>query len=156
MRSNLSVWGYYKKGFVDPLYAPYQRTCVEGEMINTWKVQGPPSTVEPRVTRRGLGAMYQRKNSVDACPHGWKPAGNSYCVEDEPESRGTLYTADAHVPKYQYHSGYTVKQGRPSLNEFDAKSVNPFTGEYESSHRSKPAASRVKYGGLPSRDSLLS
>ncbi len=157
MQVNLSTWGYYKPGFVDPLYVPYQRKTIRGKSINTWKKQGASPIVDPGQVRAGLGIAYQRQYpQYDACGLGWKPGPDGYCVAEEPEFEGTFYTKDAHVPKYQYHDGYTVKpKGARRVSQFDNKSVNPFTGEYQISHTPYPSPTRSKYGQLPSRDSLL-
>ena len=40
MEANLPVWKYYEKGFVDPLYALYQRELVPGRIQSTGRDSG--------------------------------------------------------------------------------------------------------------------
>lgn len=172
MEVNLPVWDYYPKNnslFVDPLYAPYQNakviTDVEGFEqecdVSLWRKQGYASGfVNPALVRKGWGLSYMRihPDKDRKCPEGWTEGKYGWCVEDVPEFQGTLYTKKAFVPAYQYWGGYAPKIDCPEkrrINEFDNRSVNPWTGDYVVYHRSTPASQRYSYGSLASKDSLL-
>ena len=173
MITNLPVWSYYPKNdqdFIDPMYVPYLKyqlpvkdaqggfqTCP----VNTWAKQGyDDGFVNPDLVRRGWGSNFMLMHpDKDPCPEGWTKGVDGWCVENEPEFGDFgLYSKDAFVPKYQYWNSYAPRLWNPNdreLNEFDQKSVNPFTGNYVSYSKSYPSDTRAKYGSLPSKDSYL-
>lgn len=172
MEINLPVWNYYPYGdkyFVDPMYVPYVRSLVEVEgddgiteecEVNTWKKQGySDGFVHPELVRKGWGLSFQLLHpDKDPCPEGWTKGVDGWCVENKPEFEGTFYTKDAFVPKYQYWDSYAprLKNARnKQINQFDMKSVNPWTGNYVIYNHPYPASNRTTYGYLPSKDSLL-
>lgn len=167
MEVNLPVWKYYPKDdsyFTDPLYVPYQyeNVCTEdGECkVNTWTKQGyPDGFVNPALVRKGWGLNFQLQHPWDPCPEGWTKGEDGWCAANEPEfGDHGLYTKHAFVPKYQYWGGYAPRLRNPGykeINQFDQKSVNPWTGEYVVYDKSYPSENRVKYGYLPAKDSYL-
>lgn len=168
MEVNLPVWGYYPKDdgfFVDPLYAPYMNHLVKTKdgicEVNTTKKQGYANGfVNPGLVRKGWGWDFQLMHpDKDPCPEGWIKGEDGWCTlaEQEYGDHG-LYSKDAWVPKYQYFDGYAPPLENPrfkAINEFDRKSVNPWTGNYVVYQLPKPSSNRAKYGHLPSRDSYL-
>ena len=167
MEVQLPVWKYYPQNdqyFIDPLYVPYTRTLVNtpGGVCgrNTWKKQGyADGFVHPELVRKGWGLGFQLLHAdKDPCPEGWTKGVDGWCVENEPEFQGTLYTDKAFVPRYQYWDSYAPKLINPrakQISEFDMKSVNPYTGNYVVYFNPKPSETRIKYGSLASKDSLL-
>lgn len=168
MEINLPVWSYYPKKdqqFIDPLYVPYQREAVDTNdgicCVNTWKKQGyADGFVNPALVRKGWGLGFQLMHpDKDPCPEGWTKGEDGWCVANEPEfGDHGLYSKNAFVPKYQYWNSYAPtlpSSRREEINEFDQKSVNPWTGDYVVYHHSYPASNRGKYGHLPSKDSML-
>jgi len=167
MDINLPVQSYYPPDgsyFVDPMYVPYQKTPIkttDGTCdVNTWVKQGPPEFVNPGLVRKGWCLDFQLLLPQDPCPMGWTKEEFGRCVAAEPEvdvNHG-LYSKDAFIPEYQYFNGYTTPANncyRREINEFDQRSVNPFTGKYVVYHNSKPSKFQTKYGRLPSRDSFI-
>lgn len=170
MLVNLPVWGYYPKDnskFVDPLYIPYQDTWMKtksGETcpVNTWEVQGyADGFVNPALVRKGWGLTFQLQHpDKDPCPEGWSKI-NGMCVENEPEYGGQdagLYSVNSFTPKYQYWDSYTQRNQNAfvrEINEFDNRSINPFTGDMVSYMTSYPSSSTTRYGKLRSKDSLI-
>ena len=167
MEANLPVWSYYPKDdeyFIDPLYAPYMRTLANTEggvcEINTWKKQGyEDGFVNPALVRRGWGLNFQLLHPSDSCPSGYTKGEDGWCAENEPEfGDNGLYTKDAFVAKYQYWNGYAPRLSNPrykQINEFDMRSVHPETGNYVVYFNPMPSSSRITYGHLPAKDSLL-
>lgn len=170
MEYNLPVWGYYPSNdeyFVDPMYVPYVRDLVPDENgrcgeceINPWKKQGyADGFVHPELVRKGWGLGFQLMHAdKDPCPEGWTKGIDGWCVENKPEFQGTFYTEKAFVPKYQYWDSYAPKLINPrakQINEFDQRSVNPWTGNYVVYNNPRPASNRIEYGSLSSKDSLL-
>lgn len=175
MELDLSVWDYYPKQgnvFVDPLYVPYMRTPetivgADGEvsvgcpvMGGRWKKQGyADGMVNPGLVRKGWGMGFQLLHPVDPCPEGWTKGEDGWCVENVPEfGDHGLYSEDAFVPKYQYWNGYAPRAVDPmqrELTQFDMRSVNPWTGDYEASFISKPSTDRPVYGRLPVGNSYI-
>jgi len=172
MDINLPLWGYYPKDnkkFIDPLYVPYQTTKVTTDVdgfeqeceVNPWPKQGYASgEVNPALVRRGWGLSYMRMHPDKdrKCPEGWTEGEFGWCASGEPEFKGTLYTNKAFVPAYQYWGGYAPRIKDPMkrrINEFDNRSVNPWTGDYVLYHTPFPSSMRNKYGSMPSKDSLL-
>jgi len=168
MEVNLPVWSYYPpndQSFVDPLYAPYVRQIVPDANsgyceVNGWEKQGyADGFVNPALVRKGWGLGFQLMHpDKDPCPEGWTKGIDGWCVQNQPEFEGTFYTPEAFVPKYQYWNGYApglINPRAKQIDEFDMKSVSPWTGNYVIYHNPKPSESRVKYGALASKDSLL-
>ena len=168
MQTNLPVWSYYPRDnsyFIDPMYVPYQNAKVETECgicdVNTWKKQGYANgLVNPALVRNNWGLDFQLLHpDKDPCPEGWTKGKDGWCVANKPEfGDHGLYSKDAFIAKYQYFGGYAPQPINPryrEINEFDPKSVNPFTGEYVVYHNPNPGKSRDKYGMLPSKDSFL-
>lgn len=169
MEVNLPVWKYYNKDdsyFVDPMYVPYIRSLVpdkDGQCgvceINTWEKQGPSIAVNPALVRKGWGLDFQLMHpDKDPCPEGWNKGEDGWCVENKPEFYPIFYSDDAFIPKYQYWDSYAPKLINPrakQINEFDQRSVSPWTGEYVVSNNPRVSESRVKYGSLAMKDSLL-
>ncbi len=166
MNVNLPVWDYYPKDdkpFTDPLYAPYIKHPIATEdgvcPVNTWSKQGySDGFVNPGLVRKGWGLGFQLMHPhVDTCPEGWTKGEDGWCAENEPEfGDHGLYSKKAFVPKYQYWDSYAPKiKNAREINQFDRKSVNPWTGNYNVSYLAKPASNRVKYGHLASKDSLI-
>ena len=144
MEANLPVWKYYEKGFVDPLYALYQRKLVPGRIqstgrevgvsVNPFTTPADPLYSNPLLERKGWSQTFQRQFSYDPCPAGWTSGTDGSCFTTEPEDGvGIFYTKDAYVPQHQYFLGYaepvSTEQG---INEFDNRSVSPFTGKFQS------------------------
>ncbi len=167
MNINLPVFDYYPKGdeyFMDPLYAPYARDLVETKdglcEVNMWKKQGyPDGFVNPALVRKGWGMDFQLLHpDKDPAPLGWTKGVDGWCVENKPEFEGTFYTPDAFVAAYQYWGSYAPRLQNPMhklINQFDMRSVSPWTGNYVTYFNSYPSTMRVKYGHLPSKDSYL-
>jgi len=174
MITNLPVWSYYPKDdgeFIDPMYAPYLKFAMPTKdrhtgfeqvcPVNTWAKQGyDDGFVNPDLVRRGWGMDFQLLHpDKDPCPEGWTKGVDGWCVENQPEfGDHGLYSTDAFVPRYQYWNAYAPRLLDPKekeLNNFDMKSVNPFTGNYVNYIKSYPSAARVTYGHLPSKDNLL-
>lgn len=177
MEVNLPVWSYYTPGFVDPLYQPYQTHDISTPdgvcKVNTWKQQGYANGfVNPDLVRKGWGLDFQLQHpDTDSCPQGWvkhiSPDGTQtgWCVSSKPDyGEYGLYSKYAFVPKYQYFSGYTIPNNtdQNEVNEFDRKSVSPFTGNYistksyqQSMTRSQDQRFRQKHQKLPSQYSLI-
>jgi len=166
MQTNLSVWDYYPRDnsyFIDPMYVPYmETTCDIGNdcPTNKFKKQGyKDGFVNPGLVRKGWCQSFQLLHPNFPCPEGWTKGKDGWCARNEPEfGDNGLYTKDAFVPKYQYWDGYAPRYANSKIkqiNEFDNRSVNPFTGDYVIYHHPKPATQRSKYGALPSKDSYL-
>lgn len=176
MKQNLSVWHYYQKDFVDPLFAPYQRyrvtkTDEHGEIdmcpVNTFSRQGCPDIVQPALVRKGWGQSFQLKHPDDPPPPGWIKGPGGWCVKEAPEYVPLLYTKDAFVPRHQFFSGSALPPSydRRISEQTDMRSVSPLTGEYEvfflptSGERSgdfmSGAQQVTRYGALPSKDSYF-
>lgn len=175
MQTNLPVWNYYPKDdstFVDPLYTPYQSECedivgADGAVSRScpvkgarWKVQGyPTGMVNPALVRKGWGMGFQLLHPKDPCPEGWTKGKDGWCVENEPEfGDNGLYSKYAFVPKYQYWASYAPRAERPEFreaNEFDMKSVSPWTGDYVVPYNSTPSTARAVYGRLPVGNSYI-
>ena len=161
MLSNLPVWGYYHpqdEYFVDPLYTPYDNSLYPSCEVNPAKKLPGYSTgfVNPQLVRRGKGLGFQLAHPTDPCPHGWKK-NDGWCVPTEPEfGDNGLYSDRAFVPKFQYWNGYAPRNTEiPRINEFDTRSVSPYTGRMVSQPRSSHSPLRQKYGQLRSSDSFL-
>ena len=164
---NLPVWGYYPKDdgyFVDPLYVPYMKTLVKTDdgicEVNLTKKQGySDGLVNPALVRKGWGMGFQLLHPDDPCPEGWTKGEDGWCVENQPEfGDHGLYSEDAFVPKYQYWDSYAPRLKNPrykEINQFDQRSVNPWTGNYVVYNHPHPSSNREKYGHLPSKDSYL-
>ena len=168
MNVNLPIWGYYPKGdeyFIDPQYVPYMKTLVDTEdgkcEVNTWAKQGyADGFVNPALVRRGWGLDFQLMHpDKDPCPEGWTKGVDGWCAANEPEfGDNGLYTKDAFVAKYQYWGGYAPRLADPrykEINQFDQKSVSPWTGNYVVYQNPKPSSDREIYGHLPAKDSYL-
>lgn len=171
MEVNQSVWDYYPrddKKYMDPLYLPYQTTLVksceaQGELcpVNPYKVQGySDGLVHPELVRKGWSTDFQLMHpDKDPCPEGWTKTSGGWCVANKAEyGDHGLYSKDAFIPKYQYWNSYAPRRACPAnreINEFDNRSVNPFTGNYVRYFSGKVPKNRYRYGALPSKDSLL-
>ena len=167
MDANLPISSYYPKDnspFIDPMYVPYQNQSIQTECgvceVNTWKKQGYRSGfVNPALVRKGWGMDFQLLHPRDLCPSGWSKGVDGWCAANEPEfGDHGLYSKDAFVPTYQYFDSYAPQLKNPryrDMNEFDPKSVNPFTGDYVVYHNPQYNSSRLKYGSLPSKDGYL-
>lgn len=172
MEVNLSTWGYYQPGFVDPLYVPYQRSkeVVSNSdgytqlcEVNTWKKMGyPDGLVNPGLVRKGWGLSFQRKHGMDSCPAGWtsqmpngNPGQDGWCYESVPEFEPQLYSKTAFIPRNQYWKGYTIpnKPGNKPLDSFDFKSVSPYTGKFVSHINS--GCVNDSYNRFPVKNSYL-
>ena len=169
MQTNLPVWGYYPKDdsyFIDPMYAPYMRELVrtaDGQIceVNPSKKQGyPDGFVNPSLVRKGWGLDFQLMHpDKDPCPEGWTKGEDGWCVANQPEfGDHGLYSKDAFVPRYQYWGSYAPRLANArykEINQFDQRSVSPWTGNYVVYNHPKPASNREVYGHLPSKDSYL-
>jgi hypothetical protein len=168
MEINLPVWDHYPKDdsyFVDPLYVPYMKELVPGECgvceVNPWKKQGYPNGfVNPALVRKGWGQSFQLMHpDKDPCPEGWTKGEDGWCAPNQPEfGDHGLYTKDAFVAKYQYWNSYAPRLANPrykEINQFDMKSVSPWSGDYVIYHHPHPSSNRARYGYLPSKDSLI-
>ncbi len=144
MEANLPLWKYYEKGFVDPLYALYQRELVPGRIQSTGRIVGvnvnpytpaaDPLYSNPLLERKGWSLGFQRQFTYDPCPAGWTSGVDGSCfLTDTEDAMGIFYTDKAYIAPHQYWLGYTepilVDQG---INEFDNRSVSPFTGKFQS------------------------
>ncbi len=98
MDVRLPVMKYYEKGFVDPLYVPYQRVRRLGQMQSTGRVvgvdvnpytkAGDPLYVNPALERKGWELSFQKQFTYDPCPAGWTPGADGWCFQTEPEEWG--------------------------------------------------------------------
>lgn len=172
MQTNLPVWNYYPKTngyYVDPLYQPYLRKLEPTQNpdgstqicpYNLTKKQGCPSSVNPGLVRKGWGMSFQLMHpDKDPAPAGWTKGKDGWCVENVPEfGDNGLYSEDAFVPRYQYWESYAPQLKNPrykEINQFDNKSVSPWSGDYVIYQHSKISSNRRKYGHLPSKDSYI-
>jgi hypothetical protein len=168
MLKNQTAWDYYPKddsSYIDPMYIPYQDSYVETKNgvcpVKTWKTQGySDGFVNQSLVREGWGMDFMLMHpDKDNCPAGWDKGENGWCSKSEPEfGNNGLYSENAFIPKYQYWDSYAPIIKNPKkrqINEFDMRSVNPFTGNYVMYHTSKNNPNRSRYGSLPSRDSFL-
>jgi hypothetical protein len=169
MLKNQTVWDYYPKDdsyYIDPMYVPYQEVYVETKdgvcPIKPWKEQSClNSLVNPDLIRKGWGTDFMLMHpDKDPCPTGWTKGENGWCSEYEAEfGNNGLYSEDAFIPKYQYWDSYTIpirNNKNREINEFDSRSVNPFTGNYVIYRNSNDAhPSNRRHGKLPSKDSYL-
>lgn len=119
MDKQLSVWSYYKPGFVDPLYAPYREETVmiSGAPLGGFNGENPRAPPTPtrirserpfgtdttwdrygkwnnrsELVRAGWGQSFQRKFSTYPCPLGWESREDGWCVKMKPMYDGTFYT----------------------------------------------------------------
>lgn len=165
MEYDMSVWHHYPKNdekFTHPMFAPYQSKKVrqsDGQIcpVDTWKKQD--CSVTPHLVRKGWGLDFQLMHpDRDSCPVGWNKNRDGWCVHNQPEFKGSLYSHKAFVPKYQYFDGYTVPAEKEpccdKIKETDMKSVNPWTGNLV--RYFKPHSAVRRYGKLPSKDSFIS
>ena len=167
MNVNLPNLSYYPPDnsyFIDPMYVPYQKALIGTECgvceVNTWAKQGyKDGFVNPALVRKNWGLDFQLMHPIDPCPEGWTKGQDGWCAANEPEfGDHGLYSKEAFIPKYQYFNGYAPGPVNPryrQINEFDNKSINPYTGDYVVYHNPNPGKSRGQYGMLPSKDSLL-
>lgn len=160
MDVNNSVWSHYPKSgvYLDPMYAPYARQLETTEHglcpINTWKKQGEVGVIYPEHVRRGWGHKFQRKHSHYPCPHGYNDIGDGFCAPAVSESEAIFYTAKAFLPENQEWHGYAEpNKCNSEAYQFQNRSVNPFTGEYNIYFKGKGTSN--DYARLPSRDSYL-
>lgn len=162
MEVDFSVWDYYRPGFVDPLYAPYQYKLVPGRMqttgrrvgvyVDPYKPAADPMYSSPLLERKGWGLSFQRQWDYDPCPAGWTPGAEGWCYATGPEDgEGIFYTKDAYLVKPQMWKGYTVPQGpRPPVNNFDDRSVSPCTGKFTAAYPSMRDPGVAPYRVSPS------
>lgn len=177
MEVNLPIWGYYnqpaKAGqpatkFIDPMYVPYQPSLIydanSDQMcpINEWafvQQRDKKSNYDSGRVRQNMGWTFQRQNPSGPCPEGWTKSVDGYCIQAEPESRGTMYTDKHFAPMYQYWDAYTTETvHNPEISPFDMFSINPYSGEMEQYFTSKTKSHNSvlqKYRTMPSTDSLL-
>ncbi len=144
MYANLPVWKYYEKGFVDPLYALYQKKRVAGRDqstgrrvgvdINPYTPAASPMYSNPNLERKGWSLSFQRQFSYDPCPASWTPGADGWCfLSDTENDMGIFYTDKAYIAPIQYFDGYTKGvQWEQGINNFDNRSVSPFTGQFQS------------------------
>lgn len=163
MNVNLPVWEYYRKGYADPDFEPYQKIITKDRWgnevaINPTKVQGCAGLVEPEIVRINKGLIFQRKFDTDPCPNGWKkPTGKnqqdaisqSFCVREEIRHEPIFYTDKAFIAKNQYFASVVGKEiDDPSKqsysNEFDLRSIDHNTGKYHIWYQSKPSSERYQ------------
>lgn len=165
MNVNLPVWGYYNRNdskFTDPLYVPYQKKLVDTpdgtcEVYGSKKL-GSEHMVDRRLVRKGWGHSFMLQHpDTDQCPHGFTKGKDGWCAENEPEfGDHGLYSEHAFVAKHQYHDGYAPRNPkRTEINNFDMRSINPYTGNYVMYHTSRPSEDKNKYGTLASKDHYL-
>lgn len=133
MDQNIPVWSYYEKGFIDPLYAPYQKVKVpvhnnkpvsnsaitraafndrpQGPMcyvdVERGNVQNDVSpsldAVYPSLERRNWGLNFQRMFSYDPCPPGYKKEGLNWCVHDNVDFEPIFYTDAQYQKKGKFY-----------------------------------------------------
>lgn len=162
---NLPVWGYYpsdNQKFIDPLYLPYQNQMIPTPSgvcpVNCFKHDDCEGVgFHPELVRAGWCWDFQRMHpDKDPCPPGFVEGKEGMCHKEKLDWEGSFYTDEQFAPKYQYWNGYAVKPScSPLLDEFDQKSVNPYTGQYVNYFPSNPSKSRQKYKNIPSMDSYL-
>jgi hypothetical protein len=169
MKTNLPVWDYYNKDFVDPLYAPYQRHRVPGIPfpINTTVNQGCPAQVAPGLVRVGWNTSFQRKHASYPLPRGFtdgngeiaKQSGWAYPAK--PESVPVFYTSSWPSAVNKYKNGYTTGRYVPRTFSVSGSGHGPsaatggnavskyWTGSTTNHGQSPP------YGKYPTRHSYL-
>ncbi len=165
MDARLPLWKYYEKGFIDPLYQPYQRRLELGRMqstgravgveVNPYTTAGDPMYVHPELERKGWGLSFQRQFTYDACPAGWTPGEDGWCFQTEPEqdALGLFYTDQAYIVKDRYWNAYAEPAtGYQPLNEFDNRSVSIYDGLFDTTHRSYVDPETVAHDRLPAQD----
>jgi hypothetical protein len=150
MKNNVSVWDYYQPNFVAPEYAPYLRRYVQDRdgntiSINTWEKQGCGDLVAPELVRANKGMTFQKLFESDPCPTGFKKAPMGYCVEEPLRHQPVFYTDKAFIAKRQFWEGYTTPVPDRISEQFDMRSVNPLTGQYDIPYLSVVQGSHVRY-----------
>lgn len=163
MLANVSPWSYYSPGFVHPDFVPYLRERTTDRWgnqveINSWKQQGPSSTVQPELVRINKGMTFQRMFESDPCPPGWQktPDSSGYCTQMPLRHEPVFYTDKAFIAKNQYWEG----PGDPSCakgelsrtagireisEQSDMRSMNPLTGQYKVYFQPLESSGKVRY-----------
>jgi len=127
MQTTNKVIDYYKQGFIDPLYAPYEKVGVDigngctyqvykstkmgGSCFEGRKRGDPPLAVgpdgqitptpliNPEEIRIGRGHTFQKQNAyTTACPPGFDNYPGGYCVKSAPTFDPIMYTTDNYSP----------------------------------------------------------
>jgi hypothetical protein len=167
--------------FIDPMYAPYGRVMVRSDSeqyaryggiesdtptqefcpMNKWPHQTTAcNSIYPEHVRKGLGLKFQKKHSWYPCPVGYKDIGDGFCAPTCQESEPIFYTDKSFTVRPTYFGAYgecpPKNKDLPledrEFNEFDQKSVNPFTGLYQTYFKSRRSC---KYIPNPSRNSYM-
>jgi len=161
MDTNISGWKYYQPGYIHEEFVPYMRDIIQDPWghyisINTWKQNGCPLEVDPRLVRINRSLAFQKMFDTDPCPNGFMsmpgPRGkDGYCMREPLKGEPVFYTNKAFIAKHQYWDGYTngtpsdmELQNRPS-EPTDLRSVNPFTGMYTIYYPGKERDAPIRY-----------
>lgn len=112
MQAQVSVWDYYKPGFVDPLYAPYLKDK-DGRYMNK-RPNGPLTNVRPAQVRVNRGKVFQRKHANNPCPLGWTPGPDGYCYDAVPEVIPLTEQTFYGEPRHQDYLGNDRRDTRNS------------------------------------------
>lgn len=163
MDTKLSVWDYYKPGFIDPLYRPYKRNNIcdlKQDEIRQGCYSISPSgvpkeyqtlspLVRPELTRIGKGLSFQRKHYWNPCPMGWV----SYESLTEREKEGVKMDEDSD-PRL-----FCFPVSKESENNFYSKNrkasyykdmmVQDFVTVPQSPRLKEQRTGPVGFGGLP-------
>lgn len=122
MQTNLPVWKYYEKDFVDPLYAPYEKRKVLSksrfgkdcyvDMAKGKSLDFPKESVYPDLQRKGWGLNFQRKFSFFPCPRGFNKGHDNWCIQQEPHQEYLFYTNRRYPNPKDYFPEPFQYQGR--------------------------------------------
>ena len=140
MDANVSVWDYYRDGYVDPTFQPYRKVttpnqqCVSGHNSHNPYKTSPGPDIFPETIRNGWGRTFKLKHDRWPCPTGYIKEGG-WCHPAKPEFTPIFATKDGFRPRVNF----TAERAPPrrSRNAFDLKSVNPITGQYVDNYASK-------------------
>jgi len=128
---NLPVWAYYSKGFIDPLYLPYQKTKVVANNPNDprgptscqievfpAKSNGSPLSFNQEEVRKGKFLNFQRQYTTDPCPPNYSKGKGNWCIQDDPEYEPIFYTDKAFLPVKRFNPPASVYKGRPDRSNY--------------------------------------
>ena len=135
---------------------------------NKWPQQATYPSIYPEHVRKGWGLKFQKKHSWYPCPYGYTDMGDGFCTPKCLEAEPVFYTDKGYVVKNTYFDGYgysgapnTDKYNKSVHNDdkqysvFDQKSVNPFTGEFQTYFPSYDSKRKSKHVVMQSKLSFV-